>query len=336
MVLVSVPEPVSAGVFLSYRCNSSCRHCMYACSPRWEADWLSEEDAEMVLSQLAGSFRGRYSAPGQVGLNRGLHFTGGEPFLNFRLLLRLTEVASQLGICSTFVETNCLWCRDDVTTRERLKSLRAAGLQGILISANPFVLERVPFERTKRAAKIGKEVFGRGAMVYQTYFFHQFSRMGLRGTLSFEEYMRDGGHGLLHAELLPLGRFPYKLAHLYESQPASHFLRGSCRAELTRDWHVHIDNYCNFVPGYCGGISLGDSRDLEKICQEIDLDKLRVVRALVKDLGELYRLASQFEYEELEGYISKCHLCLDIRRHLVRHGEFAELAPLEFYEHLED
>ncbi len=336
MDLLSVPEPVSAGVFLSYRCNSSCRHCMYACSPRWEADWLSEQDAEMVLSQLAGSFRGRYSSPGHVGLNHGLHFTGGEPFLNFGLLLRVTEMATQLGIRSTFVETNCLWCRDDATTRGRLEALRAAGLQGVLISANPFVLERVPFERTERAARIGEEVFGSGAMVYQRYFFGQFRSMGLRGTLSFGEYMQEGGHGLFHAELLPLGRFPYRLAHLYESQPASHFLAGSCRAELTRDWHVHIDNYCNFVPGYCGGISLGDSRELQRLCQGIDLGVRPVVRALLAGLGELRRLASRFDYEEPEGYISKCHLCLDIRRHLVRHGEFAELAPLEFYEHLED
>ena len=34
--------------------------------------------------------------------------------------------------------------------------------------------------------------------------------------------------------------------------------------------------------------------------------------------------------------ISKCHLCLGIRRHLAQTGEFPELAPRAFYEHLED
>jgi len=331
-----VPEPVSAGVFLTYRCNSSCRHCMYACSPRWEADWIPEEDAQTILSQLAGKLPGGHSSAGHVGLNYGLHFTGGEPFLNFDLLLRVTEMASRLGICSTFVETNCLWCLDDETATDRLRALRGAGIQGILISANPFVLERVPFERTERAARIGEEVFGSGAMVYQRYFFRQFSRLGLRGTLNFEQYMREAGHGLAHAELLPSGRFTFRLSHLYQSYPASRFLAESCRTELIRDWHVHIDNYCNFVPGYCGGISFGDARSLDKLCQGMDLDELPVIKALLAGMDELLRLGSRFGYEELEGYISKCHLCLDIRRHLAHHGGFKELAPLEFYEHIED
>ena len=81
---------------------------------------------------------------------------------------------------------------------------------------------------------------------------------------------------------------------------------------------------------------MGDARDLDAICQGIDLDELPVLKALLTSMEGLYRLGKEFGYEEQEGYISKCHLCLDIRRHLVRHGEFKELRPREFYEHLED
>ncbi|NIV37308.1 MAG: 4Fe-4S cluster-binding domain-containing protein, partial [Anaerolineae bacterium] len=95
----------------------------------------------------------------QVGVNDGVHFTGGEPFLNFELLLRLTAMAKGLGIPTTFVETNGFWARDDEPAREKLLALRDAGLDGILISANPFILEQVPFERTERAARFGREVF---------------------------------------------------------------------------------------------------------------------------------------------------------------------------------
>ena len=31
---------------LSYKCSAACKHCMYACSPQWEADWISEADLE--------------------------------------------------------------------------------------------------------------------------------------------------------------------------------------------------------------------------------------------------------------------------------------------------
>lgn len=97
-----------------------------------------------------------------------------------------------------------------------------------------------------------------------------------------------------------------------------------------------MDNYGNFVPGYCGGLSLGDARDLPALYQGIALERRPVLKALLTDLKDLYRLGLAYGYQEREGYISKCHLCLDIRRHLVRRDEFPELQPATFYERLED
>lgn len=328
-----IPNPSSAGIFLSYKCTSSCRHCLYACSPRWKADWLTLDDAEAILAQLATRV---YGHPGRVGVNVGLHFTGGEPFLNFELLLALTAFAHRLGIRGTFVETNCFWCTDDAKTREKLTRLKEAGLDGILISVNPFLIEQVPFERIQRAVRISVEIFPGSVMVYQRFFYEQFRQMGLRGTLPFEEYLQRGDYGLQYAELLPGGRVSYALAHLFQKYPAQRFFSASCRHELIRDWHIHIDNYGNYVPGYCGGLSLGDARDLSALLQGINLDELPVLRALLTSIEELYRLGKAFGYEERDGYVSKCHLCTDIRRHLVKVGEFKELSPREFYEYLED
>jgi hypothetical protein len=35
-----------------------------------------------------------------------------------------------------------------------------------------------------------------------------------------------------------------------------------------------------------------------------------------------------------EGYTGRCLLCVDVRRHLVKSGEFDELRPQGFYENL--
>jgi hypothetical protein len=45
----------------------------------------------------------------------------------------------------------------------------------------------------------------------------------------------------------------------------------------------------------------------------------------------------EFGYIELsEGYISKCHLCVDIRKCLAKQTDkLVELRPREFYFHLE-
>jgi len=334
---LSVPRPYSAGMLLTYKCNSRCKHCIYACSPGWKADWISEQDAEQILKQLATSLGGRYADPDLVGVNRGVHFTGGEPFLNYGLLLKVTRMAQALDIPSSFVETNCFWCTDDEGTRAKLTQLKEAGLKGILISANPFLLEWVPFERTERGARIGRGVFGGNAIVYQQFFFQQFRDMGLTGTMPFERYMRVGGDGLRFGEILPGGRISYRLGDLYRKFPAKTFFAASCRQELLREWHIHIDNYCNYIPGYCAGISLGDARELDALHEGIDLDRLPVLEALLSNLGRLYDLGKEYGYREREkGYMSKCHLCVDIRRHLARHGEFRELRPREYYEHLED
>ncbi len=75
---VRVPSPVSAGVILSYKRSAACRHCMYACSPTWEANWILESDLYQLLSSLAGRIAPSPWGRERVSLSHGLHFTGGE------------------------------------------------------------------------------------------------------------------------------------------------------------------------------------------------------------------------------------------------------------------
>jgi len=142
----------------------------------------------------------------RIGINYGLHFTGGEPFLNFELLLKAVKIADELKIPSTFVETNCFWCVNDEMTRERISRLRDEGLKGILVSVNPFILKQVPFERTERAYRISREIFGENVIVYQGFFYEDFKRLGVRGTMPFKEYLQKSPYSLSYVELLPMGR----------------------------------------------------------------------------------------------------------------------------------
>jgi len=349
VVKLVIPEPVSGGILLTYRCTNECKHCMYACSPRWRSDWINLRDAKRILESISKFFRRQYPRDfSRVGVNLGLHFTGGEPFLNFDLLLELVKLAHELEIPSLFVETNCFWCTNDEITEKNLYRLKEAGLNGILISANPFIVEQIPFERIDRAVRISRRIFGENALIYQDLFYNQLKMIGLNGTLSFEEYLsimrgRDpmGLYaGLSYPSMLLMGRLPYRIGYLYRKYPAKQFFSESCLKELTRNWHVHIDNYCNYITGYCAGISLGDARNLEMMCQDgIKLEENPIIEKLISPggVGRLFKYASE-EYgyrEREEGYISKCHLCLDIRRHLVEQtDEFKELKPREFYEHL--
>jgi len=74
------------------------------------------------------------------------------------------------------------------------------------------------------------------------------------------------------------------------------------------------------------------------ICEEgIDADSHPILNFLAAaDFEGLFQFATKdFGYEEKsEGYVSKCHLCLDIRKDLAKEG-FEELVPKEFYSHLD-
>ena len=337
MKRVKVPRPVSGGLLLSYKCSAACRHCMYACSPKWKADWITEKDLEEGLAELATTIQPSPWGARTMSLNHGLHFTGGEPFLNFELLLRAVEIADELSIPSTFVETNCSWCSDDETTREKLELLKNAGLGGILISVNPFYAEYVPFERTERCIRISEKVFGRNAMVYQLEYYRQFKQLGIQEKISLEDYLSLTGNGRLseRVELFLMGRAARQLRTFYPKHPASRFFGEPCRPPFLRNWHNHFDNYGNLVPGYCGGISLGHWQDLDRLVEEgIDLEEHPVLSFLIaEDIQGLLGFARDFGYQESrEGYLSKCDLCLDLRDHLVSEEGFAELNPKEFYE----
>lgn len=337
MRTLQLPKPISAGILLSYRCSCTCKHCMYACSPAWAGDWISPNDLDCILYQLSSTIQGNPDAPA-LSINTGLHITGGEPFLNYPLLLDAISRARDYRIPGRFVETNSFWCTDDSRVSSHLLQLREVGLDGMLISVNPFVVEHVPFQRIQRAIASAQPLFGQGLMIYQPYFYRVFQRLGLHNTLPFTAYLHQDPFGLRRVELLPMGRAVYTMAPLFSRYPAHHFFGQSCRRELTRDWHIHIDNYGNYIPGYCGGISLGDARHLEQLYETgIDLAQFPTLDALVTDVSQLYRLGvHEHGYEALAGgYISKCHLCVDIRAHIATQTtQYQELQPSLFYHRL--
>jgi len=312
---------------------------MYACSPAWPGDWINETDLQACIQQLSGRLAPSPWGPDHVSLNHGLHFTGGEPFLNYPLLLRAVELSEAAAIPSTFVETNAFWCRTDEKTRDKLAELRSAGLKGILISINPYYAEFVPFERSERAVRISLEIFGDNVLVYQMSYYKMFRRLGFRGLISPDEWKAaTGRHDLAGVELFLMGRAARQLRDLYPAYAAERFSRKPCRPPFLRTWHNHLDNYGNIMPGYCGGISLGSWRDLGQLIHTgIDLETRPVLGYLVRgDMAGLLDYACKRGFQCTgRGYVSKCHLCLELRAFLARNGSYPELAPRIFYDILE-
>ena len=93
-------HPSELGIIMSYQCSAACKHCLYACGPEW-SEWITLERLRESLEVLS-----RWRHEFQV------HYTGGEPFMNFPLLLEAVKLTREMGI-DQFVETNAFWCTSE-------------------------------------------------------------------------------------------------------------------------------------------------------------------------------------------------------------------------------
>jgi len=256
-----IPPLTSGGLMLSYQCSNSCRHCIYASSPRWK-DWMTEQDLSHYLDQI------RKYAPNQ----RGIHLSGGEPFLNFDLTLRAVELAIESGVPLQYVETNGYWCENDDLAAYQFNMLRESGLPAVLISVSPFHNEFTPFERTNRAINIAREIYGPyNVLIYSGYFYEQLQDYNPQTKIPFNRYVNTIGYEkaaqsfVEHYGLVPCGRAATKLSFLFQKRPVEAFFNSNCLAEFTNPEHIHIDTYGNYIANLCAGISLGDAHRLGKI-----------------------------------------------------------------------
>jgi hypothetical protein len=108
----------------------------------------------------------------------------------------------------------------------------------------------------------------------------------------------------------------------------------NCRGEILFAPHSHFDLYGNFIPGFCGGITVGSWRDLEQVADNFHRGNYPELIDILIDQGPhgLLKLAEKTGYTQIpEGYSGKCHLCVDVRAFLRNAGEYHELEPANFY-----
>ncbi len=324
-------SPQDIGIILSYRCQSGCKHCLYNCGPRWQKDAMSPQALRQALEAIA-----IWPRRPQV------HFTGGEPFLHSALLLEGARLAAELGI-TAYVETSASWCTEKAEAIERFAALQQAGLQAVLISCSPFHAERIPPARTLRAVRAALEVFGTGGViVYLPDFLEIVQLFDMERPTPLSRYEQrfgiEGARQILWQGygIISGGRSGYKLGHLVPRHAATAFAQADCATDILYAHHSHFDLYGNFISGFCGGLTVGDWHDLPQLLTDFQGGRYPPLIEVLVERGPygLFEMAQeQYSYEPLpEGYVGKCHLCVDVRRHLVKTGEFAELRPPGFYE----
>jgi len=323
-----VLRPLDLGLILSYQCQAECAHCLYNCGRGWR-DWMDPSEIWAAFDAMA-SWNHRFQ----------VHITGGEPFLRFDLLCEAVRAASAHGI-PCYVETNAGWCVRESTVRKRFERLRQLGLRAVLISCSPFHAETIPLAHVERAFRIAHEFFDQ-VILYLPEWFRLLADQAEETPIPLESWISAYGAeraGRLFWEgygLIPGGRSAYRLGSLADKRPTEAYKGQACSRELLYAPHSHFDLYGNFIPAFCGGLRLGDWHSLDDLMvayQHEETPELigRLIQGGPFGLSEWAAEAHGYR-ERPEGYVGKCHLCVDVRRHLSSLVQDDALAPQGFYQ----
>ncbi|HUR41584.1 MAG TPA: radical SAM protein [Verrucomicrobiae bacterium] len=134
-------------LILGTRCNAACGHCSTSCGPT-----RTEVMAEETIVRLMGE-----AAAASTGEPLKFALSGGEPFLDLPMLLRVIAHGHRLGGEVTCV-SNGYWATSPEKARSVLQSVKGAGLTKLGLSASRFHQEFVKLKRVERALAAGREV----------------------------------------------------------------------------------------------------------------------------------------------------------------------------------
>jgi hypothetical protein len=270
---------------LTYECTEACEHCFVFGSP----DARHAFDLENVCRLLDEGDR--------LGTVDSIYFEGGEPFLQYDLLLASVQEVRRRG-WSAGVVTNAAWADTPGSAAEKLKPLAALGLSDLTVSDDPLHGNTGPAANARAAAR----------------------ELGIpTGTI----HVDAGTTG----SVMYRGRAAEKLAGQVPGQHWSTFTR--CPHEqLDNPERVHLD-----ALGWvhlCQGLVMGNAlaTPLSDLVRTYDPAAHPVVGPLLA--GGPAELARVFGVPEQETYADACHLCFALRSRLrSRYPDL--LAPDQMY-----
>ena len=318
----------SGGVITNYFCTSSCGHCLYFCGPKRQKDYIEK----WMLVQIIEKIR-------SLGC-RSIHIGGGEPFLNLGGLKMVVETCRSANIGTEYVETNSSWYKGLNSACEILSSLKERGLSALLVSMSPFHNEHIPFFKVKGVIDACNTV-GISVFPWISDFHSEIDAFDDRKTHALAEYENRYGSGYMmrlpsRYWIHPGGRALKTYSRISRLTPYDEILssnQGGCR-ELMDVSHFHFDQFGNYIPGLCSGLALHYT-DLGSVATP---EKYPFFHILFRGgVAHLLKFVSdEYGFTPTKGYISKCHLCFEIRRYLVidKGIKAREFQPNDFYEQI--
>jgi len=294
---------------LTTKCNSQCIHCQADASP------LRNEvmDVKEAYSYLAETTT--------VSNLESFMVFGGEPMLYPERAIAIFQKAHLLTIPKISMITNGIWGKNKETAEKLATKLKTAGLNTVDISIDSFHARHIPLEYPQNTAlallKAGIENINWNVAVIESIDAENEYDKKTKELLKKLEHIGVDAHIF---KIMPLGRAVQNLRKFFPHTS----VYGPCEGEpIIENALTNPESVCIEPSGsvnICWDLAIGNARQrpLSQIISEYDWQQNPVIKTLVEEgptgLLNLPR-ASGYKLQE-NRYISKCHLCTEIRKTL--------------------
>ncbi len=320
----------SIGLITNYKCTFSCKHCLYASSPYIDEN-INENNLYKIIDLINENLP-----------YVDLHIGGGEPLLNYETIIKLLKyIHTKSNINLEYLETNGFLLLKN--TDKKLQELKQTGLKTLLLSIDPFHGEFISVNQLKFLLNKIIEYFGvNGLFPWHPEYLQYMEKLAPNSTHKIEEYFQHFDITDITTQLTgityihPGGRAAFFLAKYLKKYKAEDLLNIDCSSKLASPIHAHIDYAGNYITGFCSGLRIGENTffNPKKLYNEgINLKNYPILDILINHgLKGLLNFAIDKGYKsQPEGYVSPCHLCLDIRLFLFNKNHYNSLYPRFFY-----
>ena len=250
-------------------------------------------------------------------------FNGGEPFLFYKTLKRCIEIAHKLGQKEIGVFTSGYWGGNQTNARRKLHELKKAGLSSICFSVDAFHQEFVPF-RSVRTAINAARTLGFNKLIVTSRFLGSVDSRNPFNVKTEELLVRLSSSEDVTIERKPLyieGRAADLLANFLRHKAESP--RGMCALPSRTDGTLRNPTVIQIDPSgnvtVCPGLCIGNAKaeSLSRILNEYDFEHNPILKLLVqRGPSRLLELPEARDIEVLARWVSDCHMCYELRRHL--------------------
>jgi hypothetical protein len=279
---VQKPESELDGphLLLTYRCTFECDHCFVWSSPR-QSGTMTLEQIEQILRQVR-----------EFGTVEWIYYEGGEPFLDYAVLVKGLEMASERGF-RTGIVSNAYGATSKRDALEWLRPL-AGMIQDLSIGD----------DRHHRSDETDRPI--QNAIAAACALGIPIGTIGVAQPEATNAAISGGRLPRGESAVMYRGRAAERLASRAALRPWEQFTE--CPHENLRDpGRVHVDPFGNVH--VCQGISLGNlSRTpLREIWEACDPDAHPITGPLVT--GGPVEPVNRYELPHPESYADACHLC---------------------------